>query len=141
MGHPGQIHGTQGMDQAIGVEINELKKVIGEVANEFYAQATPAAVSGRMARLQQAAWDEVLAGRHAGAAFADVRACAQRLFNPEELVETCNRHILWALTPVVGASLVCGPGEDRISLREIGAALAQMLAAATAPSRAQRLAA
>ncbi|HMN72012.1 MAG TPA: hypothetical protein PKA55_09110 [Rhodoblastus sp.] len=129
------------MDQALGIETNELKKVIGEVAVEFYAQAAPPAVAGRMARLQQAAWDEVLAGRHAGTAFADLRNCAQRLFNPDDLIDTCNHHILWALTPVVGASLACGPGEDRISLREIGAALAHMLAGAMASARTQRMAA
>lgn len=54
------------MDQAIGFETNEMTKVIASVAVEFYAQTTPAAVAGRLARLHQAAWDEVLAGRQAG---------------------------------------------------------------------------
>ena len=112
------------MDQAIGLETNEMKKVIATVAVEFYAQGSPAAV----------------AGRHAGAAFAELRRHAQRLFNPEQLIEGCNSHILWALTPVVAASLACGAGEDRVSLREIGAALSQMLAAALA-STERRIAA
>ena len=128
------------MDQAIGLEANEMRKVIATVAVEFYAQGSPAAVAGRLARLHQAAWDEVLAGRHAGAAFAELRRHAQRLFNPEQLIEGCNSHILWALTPVVAASLACGAGEDRVSLREIGAALSQMLAAALA-STERRIAA
>ena len=129
------------MEQAHGFETNEMKKVIGTVAIEFYAQATPPAFAGRLARLHQSAWDEILAGRHAGAAFAELRRYAERLFNPDDLIEACNSHILWALTPVVGASLACGPGEDKVSLREIGAALAQMLRSSLAARREQRLAA
>lgn len=129
------------MDQAHGFETNEMKTVIGSVSVEFYAQATPPAFAGRLARLHQAAWEEVLAGRHAGAAFAELRRYAERLFNPDDLIEACNSHILWALTPVVAASLACGPGEDRVSLREIGAALSQMLRASLAVRREQRLAA
>lgn len=131
---------TAQMDQAIGFETNEMTKVIASVAVEFYAQTTPAAVAGRLARLHQAAWDEVLAGRQAGAAFAELRRHAQRLFNPEQLIDGCNSHILWALAPVVAASLACGPGEDRVSLREIGAALSQMLAGALV-SQERRIAA
>lgn len=129
------------MDQALGIETNEMKRVIGQIAVEFYAQATPAALAGRLARMHQAAWDEVLAGRHAGAAFAEVRRHAQRVFNPDEMIDACNSHILWALTPVVGASIACGPGEDRVSLREIAAALAQMLSGAAGIAREQRIAA
>ena len=54
------------MDQAIGFQTNEMTKVVGSIAIEFYAQATPAAVAGRLARLHQTAWEDVLAGRNAG---------------------------------------------------------------------------
>ncbi len=124
------------MDQAIGFEKNEMAKVIASVSIEFYAQATPAAVAGRLARLHQAAWDDVLAGRNACAAFAELRRHAQRLFNPDDLINGCNGHILWALTPVVGAQLACAPGEGAVSLREIGSALTQLLNnALAAPQR------
>ncbi len=129
------------MDQALGIEGHEMKKAIAQVAIEFYAQATPAALAGRLARLHQAAWDEVLAGRHAGEAFGELHRCAERVFNPEDLIRTCNAHVLWALTPVIAASLACGPGEDKVSLREISSALTQMLASATAPLREHRIAA
>jgi len=129
------------MDQALAIETNEMRTVIGSISVEFYAQATPPAFAGRLARLHQAAWDDVLAGRHAGGAFGELRRYAERLFNPDELIEACNSHILWALTPVVAASLACGPGEDKVSLREIGAALGQMLRASLRARREQRLAA
>lgn len=129
------------MDQALEIETNELKKVIAQVAVEFYGQSTPAALAGRLARLHQSAWDEILAGRHAGGAFAELRRCAERVFNPDDLIHACNSHVLWALTPVIAASLACGPGEDRVSLREISSALSQMLASATAPLRDRRMAA
>ena len=128
------------MDQAIGLETNEMKTVIATVALEFYAQATPAAVAGRLARLHQSAWEEVLAGRKAVEAFAELRRHAHRMFNPDQLIDACNAHILWALTPVIAASLACGPGDDRVSLREIGAALSQLLAGALA-SAERRIAA
>ncbi|MFV0280181.1 MAG: hypothetical protein ACK5JM_05395 [Rhodoblastus sp.] len=124
------------MDQAIGFKTNEMTKVIGSVTMEFYALATPMAIAGRLARAHQAAWDEVLAGRCAGAAFNDLRRLAHRLSNSNEMIELCNKRILWALTPVVGASLVCGPGEDRVQLRDIADALSHMLAnALAAPQR------
>jgi len=124
------------MDQAIGFQTNEMTKVVGSIAIEFYAQATPAAVAGRLARLHQTAWEDVLAGRNAAAAFAELRRHAQRLFNPDDLIHACNGHIVWALTPVIGAQIACGPGEGRVSLREIGGALTQLLQTAlAAPER------
>lgn len=119
------------MQDGYDAQTNEMKRVICAVAAEFYAQAAPAAAD-RLARLHRAAWEEVVAGRSAVSAFAELRRQADRLFNADDLIDTCNRHMVWALTPVVGANMACGPGEDFVNLREVGAALSRLLTVALA---------
>ena len=60
--------------------------------------------------------------------FAELRRQASRLFNAEQMIEDCNRRVVWALTPVVAASMACAPGEGYVSLRDVGATLQQLLA-------------
>ena len=116
------------MEQSHSFEAAEMKRVIAAVTVEFYAHAAPAGAGGRLARLHQTAWDAVLVGFGAEGAFAELRRQASRLFNAEQMIEDCNRRVVWALTPVVAASMACAPGEGYVSLRDVGATLQQLLA-------------
>jgi hypothetical protein len=113
--------------QGIVGDTTEVSRVIAAVSLEYYAASAPTALAGRLARLHQRAWETVMSGASADHAYAELQRYSDKLFNGRELIETGDRHIVWALTPVLAASLACGPGEERISLREVGGALWRLL--------------
>lgn len=123
------------MEGIVG-QSTEVSRVISAVSAEYYAQSAPAALAGRLARLHQNAWESVMSGRPAAAAFDELRRSADRLFNGRDLIEAGDRHIVWALTPVIAASLACAPGVERVSLRDVGGALWRMLNVAVKGARA-----
>ncbi|MDE2363842.1 MAG: hypothetical protein KGM42_14285 [Hyphomicrobiales bacterium] len=114
------------MEGIVG-SLSEISCVIAGVSTEYYRQATSEAVAGRLARAHQKAWDAVMSGGPAAQAYADLRRQAERLIDGANLLEGCDRHIVWALTPVIAASLACDAGHARVDLREVGAALWRML--------------
>lgn len=115
------------MNNAFGADTAEIKRVVFAVASEYYAEVAPD-VADRLARAHQSAWEDVIAGRSAVAAFANLRRHVERFADADRVIDICNRHTIWALTPAIGASIACAPGEDFVSLREVGAALAHLLA-------------
>jgi len=113
--------------QGIVGDTTEVSRIIAAVSMEYYATSAPMALAGRLARLHQRAWEAVMSGASAELAYDELRRYSDKLFNGRELIETGDRHIVWALTPVLAASLACAPGEDKISLREVGGALWRLL--------------
>ncbi len=121
--------------EAIVGATTEVSRVISAVSTDYYAEQAPAALAGRLARLHQKAWETVMSGECAAEAYAELRRSADKLFNAREIVEAADQHIVWALTPVIAASLACAPGEDRVSLREVGGAIWRLLNVAVAAPR------
>ena len=105
----------------------EVSRVIASVSLEYYAQAAPAALAARLARLHQNAWEAAMSGGSAESAFGELHRYSDKLLNGREVVEMGDQHIVWALTPVLAASLACAPGDEHVSLREVGGALWRML--------------
>ena len=132
---------SRAMQEMLAGQAAEVSSVISAVALEYYTQAAPAAAAGRLARLHQKAWEAVIAGDSADQQFAELRRQAFALVDAQELIEVCDQHIVWALTPVIAASLACGPGHERISLREVGGALWRMLQTFAAEPSAVQVAA
>ena len=106
---------------------SEISRVIASACAAHYTECVPEAVAGRLARLHQAVWEAVVTGAPAGDALADLRRQASRLFDEDALIQQCDRRVVRDLTPVIAASLACGPGEDRIRLRDIEAAMYRLL--------------
>lgn len=113
---------------------DEFLSVVASVSEDFYVQASPASVAGRLAALQIQAWRGILTGATPAPILGELRRQAARLIDADELIDTCNGHIVWALTPAIAASAACGPGCEQISLREIEASLLRLLNETQAPA-------
>jgi hypothetical protein len=120
------------MEEIVVERTSEFSNVIASVVSEFYTQYAPAPMAQRLARLHENAWDAILCGATAVPAFTELHRQAARLANADDLIDCCNQHVVWALTPVIAASLACGPGEDRVSLRTVGDAMMRLLESALA---------
>jgi hypothetical protein len=112
---------------------SEVSRVIASVCNAHYDDNAPPTLAGRLARLHQSVWEAVVAGGPAQATLEGLRRQASRLFEADALIARCDHKVIWELTPVIAATLACGPGEDQVRLRDISNALHQLLQEGLAP--------
>ena len=116
------------MDESV-VYGTELAEVLGSVISGFYAQATVAPVAERLAALHRTIWQAALAGAVARNEMRELARQTAKLAAPAQTIDRCNEAVIWALTPVIAASLACGPGEEPIRLRDVAGALHSLLEA------------
>lgn len=103
-----------------------LQSLIVTTLTRFYATHAPGA-GERLAARHARIWDSVLAGESVAETRAAFAREAESLGCSPARLSAADDEVMWELTPQIAASLACGPGGDPVCLKEVGAALEEIL--------------